>query len=95
MHGSVDNHSQPITSIFCCKLMAMQRGDRWPTIFCFRICLFLLWLRFFRTLLLSRTNFLHVIKPYILAFSTRCTSPPHDRLGLHVLVVLMYQRPSP
>ena len=27
MHSIGHNHPQPITSIFCCKLMAMQRGD--------------------------------------------------------------------
>ena len=47
MHGIVHKHPQPITSIFCRKLMAMQRGDGWATIFSFRICLFLLWLRLF------------------------------------------------
>ena len=45
MHGIVNNQPQPITSIFSGKPMAMQRGDGWATIFCFRICLFLLWLR--------------------------------------------------
>ena len=95
MHGIVHKHPQPITSIFCRKLMAMQRGDGWATIFSFRICLFLLWWRLFSTLMLSRTKLLHVIKPYILGFSTRCTSPTHDRLGLHVLVVLAHSLPSP
>ena len=45
MHGIVNNQPQPITSISCRKLMAIQRGDGWASIFCFRICLFLLWLR--------------------------------------------------
>ena len=27
MYSIGHNHPQPITSIFCCKLMAMQRGD--------------------------------------------------------------------
>ena len=47
MHGIVHKHPQPITSIFRRKLMEMQRRDRWATIFSFRICLFLLWLRLF------------------------------------------------
>ena len=47
MHGIVHKHPQPITSIFRRKLMAMQRGDGWATIYFFLICLFLLWLRSF------------------------------------------------
>ena len=47
MHRIVDNHPQRITSIYCRKLMATQRGDGLATIYSFRSCLFVLWLRLF------------------------------------------------
>ena len=47
MHGIVNKHPKPMTFIFCRKLMAVQCGDAWATIFSFRIRLLLLWVRFF------------------------------------------------